>query len=338
MTSGTVVVVGGTGAVGRELATLLAGGPHEVVVVGRRGDRAAAVAAGVARRRGGRVSARRADVDDPADRRAAVAGATVVVTCVERSNVEVAGAALDEGAHVVDVSASASVLDGLAGLDGLARWHGRTVALSVGLAPGLTNLLARACVDRLAGAEAVDVTVLVGLGEHHGADAVRWALAGLATRGPAGAAAARVPIPAIGTRTAHPFPFSDQHALRRTLGVPVTTRLCFDSRAVTAAAFGLRPLVRRLPRAAATRALAAVHLGSDRFAVTATATAPGGRRATAAALGRRQSHATAAVAAHVVRRLSAGAVEPGAHHIDQAFDVGPALAAAEAAGLTILRP
>ena len=409
MSTGSIVVVGGTGAVGRELVGLLAGGPDEVVVVGRNGDRAAAVAAAAAARSRARVSARRADVTVAADRRAALAGATIVVTCVERANVEVARAALDEGAHVVDVSASADVLAAIASLDDLARWHGRSAVLSVGLAPGLTNLLARACVERLPDAARVDITVLVGLGERHGADAIRWTLdaltaapathptrteptrtdpAGTDRAGPrhagagprrtgitranptgtgptrtepprtdragagpddaggdAGLAArdARVAIPGFGERTAHPFPFADQHVLRASLGIPVTTRLCFDSRAVTAAAFALRPVLRRLARAPAARAavmraLGGIHLGGDRYAVTVTATAADGRRATAHARGRRQSHATAVVTAHVVRRLRERGVPPGVHHVDGAVDVGKALVEVEAAGITVRRP
>lgn len=339
MSRGAVVVVGGTGAVGREVVDLLARRGDEVVVVARDGERVAAVADDATRRHGARVTARAADIGVPAGRVAALAGAEVVVTCIERSNVDVARAALGVGAHVVDVSASADILTRLEGLDALARRHDRAVALSVGLAPGLTNLLARACLDPLPDASSVEVTVLLGLGEHHGADAVRWTLDGLAADpGTPRPAPARVRLPGFGHRTAHPFPFSDQHTLRRTLEIPVTTRLCFDSRLATAAAFGLRPVVRRLPRQAVAGALGRIHLGSDRFAVVVTATAADGRRVAASATGRRQAHATAVVVAHTVGRLRAGAIGPGAHHLDQALDIETALAAAETAGLTVHRP
>jgi Saccharopine dehydrogenase NADP binding domain len=355
MNPGAIVVVGGSGAVGREVVGLLAGGPDEVVVVGRDGAAATAVAATAARERGGPVSARRADVSDAADRRAAVAGARVVVVCVERANAQVARDALEEGADVVDISASAEILGRVAALDDVARWHRRSAVTNVGLAPGLTNLLARACVDRLPGARGVDITVLVGLGERHGVDAIRWTVDGLAApaaaqddqavAAPAGAPAealpARVVIPGFGARVAHPFPFADQAALRSTLGIPVTTRLCFDSRLVTAAAFALRPGLGRLPRRArraVTRAAAHTHLGDDRWAVHVTATAPGGRTATAHASGRRQSHATAVVTAHVVRELRASAVPPGAHPIDEAVALGKALVEVEAAGIAVHRP
>jgi hypothetical protein len=237
---------------------------------------------------------------------------------------------------VVDISASTGVLAGIEALDPLARWHRRSAVVGVGLAPGLTNLLARACVDHLPEVAGIDITILLGLGERHGADAVRWTIDALAAPPRSGAARPRrVAIPGSGTRTAHPFPFADQHALHASLGIPVTTRLCFDSRALTAAAFALRPALRRLPRDAVARVATRTRVGSDRYAVTVTASAPDGRTVDAGATGHRQSHATAVVAAHVVRELRAGSVPPGAHHIDQAVDVPTALAEVAGAGVTL---
>jgi hypothetical protein len=342
VTAGTIVVVGGSGAVGRELVGLLAGGPDEVVVVGRDGRRAAAVAAEAARRSGGQTSARQADVTRTTDRRSALFGATTVVTCVDGANGEVARDALDEGAHVVDISASASVLAGIAALDARARWNGRTAITGVGLAPGLTNVLARACVDRIDDPERVDIAVLLGLGEHHGTEAIRWTVEALTA--PAARPTtelgstdrpARVRLPGFGERRAHPFPFADQAALRASLGIPVTTRLCFDSRMATAAAFALRPLLRTLPTGALVWAAGRTHFGSDRWGVTVTATGADGATVTGHASGARQAHATALMTAHVVRQLGARATPPGAHSLEAAVDVAGALAALAAAGVVI---
>ena len=91
----------------------------------------------------------------------------------------------------------------------------------IGVAPGLTNLLARLCVDGLPDAQGVDITVLIGLGERHGTAAVQWTVDGLTARqrrDGAGPGRARVSLPGFGTRGAYPFPFSDQHTLTETLG------------------------------------------------------------------------------------------------------------------------
>jgi hypothetical protein len=315
-----VLVVGGYGAVGaaatRELATRL---PGRVVVAGRDAERARTLAASV-----GAGAARRVDVGDVAgfERVLADERISAVVLCVEPPDARIARACLASGVHVVDVGASWPLLREVEGLVELAVGHAATAVLSVGLAPGLTNLLARQAVDELGGAERVDIAVLLGAGEHHGADAVRWTVAGLAAPVPAGARPQRVELPGFGTRTVHPFPFSDQHSLRRTLGIPdVTTRLALDLRLLTAGLFGLRRVLRpvaRHPRAARLLAggFGGVHLGGDRFAVRVDARR-GGRRATRVLSGREQSRVTGLVAAHVTARLLDGGLPPGVHHVDE---------------------
>jgi hypothetical protein len=76
--------------------------------------------------------------------------------------------------------------------------------LSVGLAPGVTNLLARHCADRSGGAE-VRIGVLLGAGERYGPASIEWTLDGFATIGPA--SRMRFPPP-YGTRTVFRSPTS----------------------------------------------------------------------------------------------------------------------------------
>ncbi|MEU4761783.1 hypothetical protein AB0H12_00925 [Actinosynnema sp. NPDC023794] len=87
-------------------------------------------------------------------------------------------------------------------------------------------------VGRGGGGRDVEIGVLLGGGERHGAAAVAWTLDGLADLGPSW----RVEFPApYGTRTVHGFPFSDQRTLPDTLDVDrVRTGLCPDSRLTTA--------------------------------------------------------------------------------------------------------
>jgi hypothetical protein len=313
-TDGRVLVVGGYGAVGAVVTCQLAEWlPGRVVPGGRNEARA--------RRHGGV----RVDVGDPAGFRQVLdelGDVAAVVLCVEPADAAVARSCLERGIHLVDVGATPGLLDAVAALHGPAVAAGATAVLSVGVAPGLTNLLARRAHDAVGGAERLDLTVLLGTGERHGADAVRWTVAGLAE--PVTARPARTVLPGYGARTAHPFPFSDQHTLPRTLGVPeATTRLCLDSRSLTAALFALRrtgllrgarrPGLRRLLTAAFSR----VHLGGDGFALRADARR-GDRHAAYALTGRQQSRVSGLVAAYVIRELLTGSGVPaGVHHIEQ---------------------
>ncbi|MDX6763706.1 saccharopine dehydrogenase NADP-binding domain-containing protein [Streptomyces sp. F8] len=235
MKSDRIVVVGGYGAVGATVAATLEGWfPGRVVVAGRDEARARLLG-GV-----------RADVADPDGFRRTLeelGDVAAVVLCVEPPDTGVARVCLERGVHLVDIGATRRLLDGVADLHDLAAGAGATAVLSVGVAPGLTNLLARRVHEAVGGAERIDLTVLLGAGERHGADAVRWTVEGLA--GPVAEAPLRTTLPGHGRRTAHPFPFSDQHTLPRTLGVEqVTTRLCLDSKPLTSALFGLRAAAR----------------------------------------------------------------------------------------------
>ncbi|WP_328394025.1 hypothetical protein OHS70_04910 [Streptomyces sp. NBC_00390] len=130
-------------------------------------------------------------------------------------------------------------------------------------------------------------------------------------------------LPGYGLRTAHAFPFSDQHTLPRTLGVgQVTTRLCLDSRVLSSALFGLRRagLLRAARRPGVQRALTSIfsraHVGGDGFAIRADAWR-GDHHAAYALTGREQSRVTGLVAAHVTRELLTGTPPAGVHHIEQ---------------------
>lgn len=300
--NGRVLVVGGHGAVGSgAIATLDRWFPGRVLTAGRsRGVRMDVADTG---------SFRRAldDLDD----------IVAVVLCVQPPDAGIARACLERGIHLVDVNAEPALLADVAGLDGVAAAAGATAVLSVGVAPGLTNLLARRAHDAVGGAERLELTVLLGAGERHGADAVRWTVESLATP-PGAARPTRFALPGHGRRKAHPFPFSDQHTLPHTLGVPeVTTRLCLDSRTTTGVLFALRPATRhpRLRRAL-TSALRRIHLGSDQFAVRADAWREG-RHAAYALTGRGQSRTSSLVAAHATRQTLVGRLPAGVRHIEQ---------------------
>lgn len=304
-----VLVLGGYGAVGREAVAGLRGHVPEIVVAGRDIAKARTVDGAIPMR----IDLRHDDLDE------ALTGVDAVVMCAERENVRVAEACLRRGVHYVDVSASREILSGIERLNGLAVERKATAVLSVGLAPGVTNLLARAFIADSSGGNAepgstapgstasdatgIDIGVLVGSGEH-GPSAVEWTLDSLGEIGESWRM--RFPEP-YGVRTVHRFPFSDQY----TLPGRVRTGLCLDSRALTA----LLPRLARFRDVGAVRAAARrVRVGGDGFAV---AVASGG--SVRAFSGRRQSRATGLAAALVVRRLDGTA--PGVHHIEDA--VGP---------------
>src|SRR5215207_8752100 len=315
----SVVVIGGYGAVGRTVCTVLADHvPGRVFAVGRNVKKAETFS----QETGGRVWPLKLDIANPSAAAKALEGARVVVACAEPGDASFAREVLERGIHYVDVSASHAYLREVERLDALARRRGATAVLSVGLSPGLTNLLARHCIDALGDElRKLDIFVLLGLGDAHGEAAVRWTVENLDKRfevpGVPGVVGSlgepkRTVFPGYGARTAYRFDFADQHVLARTLGVEkVATRVCFDPAAATRLlALAKRAGVFRALRGprgqdALVALLSRLRAGSDGFAVKVEAEGKEGDRYSCSAWGRVEGRATGVVAALVAGRLAA---------------------------------
>ncbi|HEY0637524.1 MAG TPA: NAD-dependent epimerase/dehydratase family protein [Pseudonocardiaceae bacterium] len=334
---GRVLVIGGYGAVGVTVTRVLAAGlPDRVVVAGRDPVRARRTGTGLGAHAGVALDITDLDAVERAVREHEV---STVVLCVEPADGALARRLFGLGVHLVDVGPTYELLAQVERAAPVATEAGATGLISVGLAPGLTNLLARRAVTELGGADRVDITLLIGAAEEHGPDVVRWTVDQLAasSRAPEPAPPLAVELPGYGRRTAHPFPFSDQYSLRRTLGVPaVVTRMALDPAYLGTSVFAMRRLgvykLTRWPwvRRAMIASLGGVAVGGDGFVVRVDAHRAG-RRVSYALTGREQSRCTALVAAHATRHLLSGALEPGVRHVDEipALDGVPELLAPE---------
>ncbi len=350
MTDAVILIAGGYGAVGREVAARLAPAfPGEVRVAGRNRAAADACAARIGH------GAQGVELDVDAQSALRVRRGDVVVMCADPSEPTLARDALAAGAHYVDITADLDRLRALEALDSLARRNDATGVLSVGLAPGLTNLLAAQAARRVDRLRRLDLIVLLGAGDAHGSAAVQWTLDNLgahfaATRGglphPVRAFAGRLafqPGPTGGTLPAFRFPFPEQRTAGRTLAVPdVNGWLALEPAAAGYLAALLartgagrvlrRPGVRRL----AVRTLSAGVLGPARAGAVVLAHHAGPTPGVLqlSATGNGQNAVTALVAAAVVRALLHGPPVPGVRHIEQLPDGDDLTAQLHAAGLS----
>lgn len=142
-----ILVLGGAGAMGSVGARdLRLSTDHELVVADARLDAAQAVAAEL----GPRATSRRVDVNDPASLRDAMQGVDAVLNAtLMRQVVAVTRAAIEAGVHLVDLGAYYPETREQLELDEAARARGCRIVAGCGVAPGLTNLLARLAADRL---------------------------------------------------------------------------------------------------------------------------------------------------------------------------------------------
>ena len=298
-----IVILGGTGAVGRHVAQFLDAQGQRVVVASRQADRAREVTDPLAHAEPATV-----DIGDPAALSLEHPG--VVVNCTGIEDLDAMLRWRRSGWRIIDITASSTYAARLASLDR----DGPAVIVGVGLIPGLTTLLARHLTAQDDEATEVVISCLLGLGEDYGDASRDWTYGQLGRRidDPAGSfrnfsTPTSIDFPGgFGRRPAWRFDFADRVLLPPEIDVHVTTRYCFDTRlagralAAASAIPGARELLRRLNR------LSRHAIGSTAWwaGVVETDT---GRRSTA--LGNGQSHGTAAVTAIAAQHLAAATSE-----------------------------
>lgn len=335
---GDIVIAGGYGHVGRAIAKHLASRyPGRVVLAGRNLDKAREAAAGIG------SDCRGIKLDTAAG--AAPEGAAAVIMCLDQFDPSFASDCLSGGMAYVDVSADGRILEMIEALDPAARRNGGTGLIDVGLAPGLTNILARLLVESTAGIERLDLFVLLGSGDDHGPAAIEWTLDKFDSefiviengtphwvRAQRETRTARVPgrkLPVLGVR----FDFPEQRSLARTLDIPtvnswMATLPPAAARSMRLAALAGAGELTRRPRSR--RALLSIlergGSGTDQCGVLVQATTTDSLVTEASVLSRDQSALTAASASLMAVEAIEGRVPPGIHHSDSVIDPEPLLA------------
>ncbi|RVW06800.1 NAD-dependent epimerase/dehydratase family protein [Rhodococcus spongiicola] len=214
----SVLVLGGSGAAGKHLVKILRAAGIEALAAGR--DRA----------RADRVI----DLSDPSSLSTGLDGVSVVVNCSGIEDPTVAAAAAVRGIAFTDIASNYDYFQQLEQVDG-------PVLLGVGIAPGLTTLLA---VEAARGGGPVDVVIGFGAGELGGPASAEFfdGLSGKRFTDPDGSQVRNYTRPKLFKLPAQAgysrFPalrtdFGDQNQLTVDLGVPVRSYLRLDSRVAT---------------------------------------------------------------------------------------------------------
>ncbi|MGU3498176.1 saccharopine dehydrogenase family protein [Mycobacterium sp. C31M] len=335
--SGAIVIAGGYGLVGRLLGERLAPRfPGQLIVSGRDRTRAQDVAGAL----GYGTRAAHLDAADPASVQMLIRTEqpALVVSCAARTEAALAAGCLQSGVNYTDVSADADGIAAVEDLRPIAIEHGATGVLSVGVAPGLTNLLAREVCSGLEQIDRLDIGVQLSIGDEHGVAAMDWTLANLAVPfavAQRGGQSTELPF---ATRrqldfggpsriSGAGFNFPEQRTLARTLEIPtVRSWLALQPRAVhTTAVIGARIGAARILGSAAVRdplvrLMSRLPHAAGGFAVCAEATGiRDGRSLRVGAFhrGRGEAAMTAQVAHLVVAHLMKTEERPGVWHVEQ---------------------
>ena len=299
----------------------------EVVIGGRNPARAEALASEIG------AGAALIDVEDPSTWADSADRADLVVMCVDQGGTRFVEHLFRLGIDYADLTAGDALFRSIAALP--PPQHSAAL-LSVGLAPGLTNMLALAAADRL-GTEPsrVDLGLLVGMGDRHGKAGLDWIAAQIFNPGKTRDRWLTQFGRPWRERMAHRVDFSDQHALsRKWPRSVVTTRLAFESRTATALLFRLAEwfagnrLVERLTRLAFT----ALPLGTTSLVATVEARASL-QKAGLRFVGAGECITTARIAAIMLEAFYDFAPRTGVWHSHDVFDAQFILDAVSAAGI-----
>ncbi|MFW5435745.1 saccharopine dehydrogenase family protein [Paenibacillus apiarius] len=332
-----IVVVGGYGHVGKMICKELGDlHPGKVYAAGRNFERAEQFCQSTS----GKVKPLQLNAQGAADPNL-LARAKLVMMCLDQTDTAFVSSCFHSGTHYIDVSANRSFLEQVEHRRKEAAANGATAILSVGLAPGLTNLMALQAQRLMDETKSIDISIMLGMGDQHGQAAIEWTVDNLNTSFEVIEDGCPITVAGFtdgkqidfgaewGRRTAYRFNFSDQQTLPRTLGVPtVSTRLCFDSAAVTALLAGARAanMFRLLKtgwiRRAVVRCFGMMRIGEEAFAVKVDARgSKSGEEAWAECFLHRKNEAqmTAKVAVFAANAVLTSQLPHGVYHIEQLF-------------------
>jgi saccharopine dehydrogenase-like NADP-dependent oxidoreductase len=168
-----ILVIGGYGQVGQVICKELGEKfPGQVIAAGRTYEKARKFSETTK----GQVRPLEFDVTKKHKQSEMLAEVDTVVMCIDQDNTQFVETCFKKGIHYVDITADYNLLTEIKSLHSMAGNSGVTGLLSVGLSPGLTNLLvkySKSYFDRL---DRADISVMLGVRDKHGRAAIEWML------------------------------------------------------------------------------------------------------------------------------------------------------------------
>lgn len=321
--SQAVLVVGGHGEVGRHVVRTLIFMQRTIIIAGRNASKGQAFIELLGNYSD--ISFRTLDLTKgPEELAPALGGVAAVIMCSDQSDIKFVNLCLEKGIQYVDIAADDEHLRKIEKLNTIAQENHTAAVLSVGLAPGLTNLLVRECREKSPELNQFEIGILLGTGDAHGAQAIDWTMknllhwnSSLAPRN------IEYGLP-WGRRKSYPFEFSDQYALERTIGVKASTFLCFSSKALTFMTFFLRqpillPLIRKFP--SILKFIGNVSWGGDDCYAIQVQGSSKNRGVQAILKGQNEALVTGVTAAAVTDYIMRNKISDGVFHIHQIIKI-----------------
>ncbi len=237
-----IVIFGGYGQVGGYLSRALGKKyPGRVLAVGRNLEKAKAFEAQTK----GVVKGRACDLSKEKEIESLLDEAQVVVMCFIPKDTTIAEKCIQKSVHYIDITPSYEKLVPLEKYEEKARQMQASIILGVGICPGLTNLMVREIKEKYKEVQSVESTMLLGIGETYGMDALDWLLDNLKgtieLEGQGGKkelrpfrAGKKIDFLSRKAQICYPIDLADQHIVPKTLGIwDIQARFCYDVNWIT---------------------------------------------------------------------------------------------------------
>lgn len=239
MRTKNILIIGGYGKVGSIISKHLAQYfPNKIIVAGRNLKKAEQLSKTLQHR----VIPYQFDISNPKDIKI-LDEVSLVVMCIDQATTDFVSLCIDKRIHYIDITANQEFIEKTEFLYNRAKQNNITIVLSVGLAPGITNLLAQHCTLKLPNSKFIDIFILLGLGEKHGEAAYRWTFDNIHSTYKLHDKGNTKTVKSftlgkktqlIGRRKFYSFNFSDQHILGKSKNIDqAITRIAFDSKLMT---------------------------------------------------------------------------------------------------------
>jgi saccharopine dehydrogenase-like NADP-dependent oxidoreductase len=265
----------------------------------------------------------------------------LVIMCMEQENTDFVKYCLENGLHYVDITASYPFIQKIEELSTAAKKS--TAIVSVGFAPGLSNLLVKDLAKEMRDIDDINISILLGLGENHGTGAIEWLLnqfnqsyyiqineskehfSNFSQR-------RTTQFNEIGIRSCYLFNFSDQHTLKRSFPLSeIRTYITFDIESINRLislmhATRLTRLFRiNWIKKVIVRAIQSLRLGSDSCAIKVEVnnrTVGQVNEIHQVFYGKNEAAMTATITTRLVENMIQHSLPFGVYHLDDLFELG----------------
>ncbi|UOQ50426.1 saccharopine dehydrogenase NADP-binding domain-containing protein [Gracilibacillus caseinilyticus] len=329
-----VLIVGGYGKVGGQIAKQLANSTDLTIYIG---GRSLDKALNFCEETCPYAHAIQLDVTEPISFEQ-IKNMDLIVMCLEQRNTNFAKLCLENGVHYIDITASYGFIQQIEQLHSVVQ--DATGIISVGFAPGLSNLLAKHTANHLSNMDELRITILLGLGEAHGKGAIEWMLDQFNQSYLLQNAATKKEVTnfsqkkktyfqKVGPRSSYLFNFSDQHTLRKHFSSgTVKTYITFDVEGINRLISLLRftrltaLLKQKWIKKAVIKLIHSFSIGSDICAIHVEGnnqTDDTIKEVSHVVYGKSEAIMTAMITALLIEKMLKQPLPPGIFHLDELF-------------------